>query len=47
MLTFLAAGLLSLLPSNWRPHGHNLLRLGMVLLNLVSLLGYILPRYYL
>lgn len=47
MLTFFAAGLLSLLPARWRPAGHNALRLGMVLLNLAGLLGYILPRYYL
>ncbi len=47
MLAFFAAGLLLLLPAPWRPTGHNLLRLGMVLLNVVSLLDYILPRYYL
>lgn len=47
MLAFFALGLLTLLPGRWRPWGHQLLRGGMVLLNLVSLLGYILPRYYL
>jgi 4-amino-4-deoxy-L-arabinose transferase-like glycosyltransferase len=47
MLTFFALGLLTLLPGRWRPWGHHLLRGGMVLLNLFSLLGYILPRYYL
>lgn len=47
MLTFFVVGLLIWLPKQWRPAGHNLLRVGMVLLNLVSLLGYIMPRYYL
>jgi uncharacterized BrkB/YihY/UPF0761 family membrane protein len=47
MLTFFALGLLTLLPARRRPWGHHLLRGGMVLLNLFSLLGYILPRYYL
>ena len=47
MLTFWAVGLLCLLPARWRPAGHQLLRVGMVVLNVVSLLGYILPRYYL
>jgi hypothetical protein len=47
MLTFLVLGLLWLLPQRWRGGLHLLLRIGMVLLNFVSLLGYILPRYYL
>jgi hypothetical protein len=47
MLTFFAAGLLAWLPERWRPAGHNVLRTGMILLNVVSLLGYIVPRYYL
>lgn len=47
MLTFFAVGLLVWLPPRWRPAAHNWLRLGMALLNLVSLLGYIMPRYYL
>ncbi|MCI0394845.1 MAG: glycosyltransferase family 39 protein [Chloroflexi bacterium] len=47
MLTFLALGLLLWLPPRWRPAGHMALRLGMVLLNVASLVGTILPRYYL
>lgn len=47
MLTFLALGLLMWVPRRWHPPAHNALRVGMVLLNFVSLLGYILPRYYL
>ncbi|MAT96476.1 MAG: hypothetical protein CL608_04975 [Anaerolineaceae bacterium] len=47
MLTFFALGLLFWLPQRWHPAAHWLLRLGMVLFNFISLLGYILPRYYL
>ncbi len=47
MLAFFALGLLAWLPQRWLPAGHNALRVGIVLLNLVSLLGYIVPRYYL
>ena len=47
MLAFFAAGLLAWLPPRWHPAGHTLLRLGIILLNIVSLLGYIMPRYYL
>jgi 4-amino-4-deoxy-L-arabinose transferase-like glycosyltransferase len=47
MLTFFTAGLLVWLPPRWRPAGHNFLRVGMVLLNVASLLAYIIPRYYL
>lgn len=47
MLTFFVLGLLFWLPPRWRPAAHWSLRLGMVLLNFVALLGYILPRYYL
>jgi 4-amino-4-deoxy-L-arabinose transferase-like glycosyltransferase len=47
MLVFLAAGLLIWLPARWRPSGHNVLRIGMITLNFISLLGYIIPRYYL
>jgi 4-amino-4-deoxy-L-arabinose transferase-like glycosyltransferase len=47
MLTFFAAGLLIWLPERWRPAGHTALRVGMILLNVVSLLGFIVPRYYL
>jgi 4-amino-4-deoxy-L-arabinose transferase-like glycosyltransferase len=47
MLVFFAAGLLAWLPVRWRPAGHTALRIGMIALNFVSLLGYIMPRYYL
>ena len=49
MLTFFTLGLLFLLPPRWHNANavHWLLRLGMVLFNIVALLGYILPRYYL
>lgn len=47
MLTFFAWGLLLWLPTRWQPLGHVWLRLGMILLNFISLFGYILPRYYL
>jgi hypothetical protein len=47
MLIFFVAGLLAWLPARFHAVAHNSLRLGMVLLNLVSLLGYVLPRYYL
>lgn len=47
MLTFFALGLLLLTPRRWQTAVHAALRVGMVLLNVVSLLGYVLPRYYL
>lgn len=47
MLTFFTLGLLFLLPRGWHNSAHWLLRLGMILLNVTALLGYILPRYYL
>jgi hypothetical protein len=47
MLIFFVAGFLTWVPSRHHAAAHNALRLGMVLLNVVSLLGYILPRYYL
>jgi hypothetical protein len=47
MLTFFAAGLLVWVPGRWKGSAHNLLRAGMVLLNFVSLLAFVLPRYYL
>jgi 4-amino-4-deoxy-L-arabinose transferase-like glycosyltransferase len=47
MLTFFAAGLLVWVPRRWKGSAHNVLRVGMVLLNLVSLLAFVLPRYYL
>ncbi|MDA0242084.1 MAG: glycosyltransferase family 39 protein [Chloroflexi bacterium] len=47
MLTFFTVGLLCLVPVRWQAAVHNLLRLGITLLNLASLFFYILPRYYL
>ncbi len=47
MLTFLTIGLLALVPDRWHGMAHNLLRIGMILLNFASLIGYVLPRYYL
>jgi hypothetical protein len=47
MLIFLTLGLLAFVPPRWQPPAHNLLRVSMVLLSFVSLLGYVLPRYYL
>jgi hypothetical protein len=47
ILTFLVLGLLALWPQRWHGRLHMALRVGMVALNLASLLGYILPRYYL
>lgn len=47
MLTFFVVGLLLWLPVRRRSAGHMVLRVGMVLFNFVSLLGYIMPRYYL
>lgn len=47
MLTFFVLGLLFLLPRRFHAAAHTWLRTGMVIFNLVSLLGYIMPRYYL
>jgi hypothetical protein len=47
MLTFFVLGLLFWVPRRWHAAVHQGLRVGMVLLNVVSLLGYIVPRYYL
>ncbi|HEX6384562.1 MAG TPA: glycosyltransferase family 39 protein, partial [Anaerolineae bacterium] len=47
MLTFFTLGLLFVTPRCWHAAVHTWLRIGMVVLNLVALLGYILPRYYL
>lgn len=47
MLTFFVLGLLQLIPPRWHIATHLTLRVSIVLLNFVSLLGYILPRYYL
>lgn len=47
MLTFFTLGLLFLTPQRWHAAVHTWLRIGIVALNLVALLGYIMPRYYL
>ena len=47
MLTFFTLGLLAWVPQRLDAAAHNVLRVGMVILNFVSLLWYILPRYYL
>lgn len=47
MLAFFVLGLVLWVPKGWETAVHTLLRVGMVLLNFVSLLGYIVPRYYL
>ena len=47
MLTFFSVGLLALVPLRWHGPAHNALRAGMILLNFVALIGYVLPRYYL
>lgn len=47
MLTFLTVGLLIWIPQRWHPAAHNILRSAMVLFNLVALLAYVLPRFYL
>jgi hypothetical protein len=47
MLVFFVAGLLCWLPRRWHGYAHAWLRFGMVLLNMASLLAYIMPRYYL
>lgn len=47
MLTFFVVGLLQIMPREWHLATHLALRAGMILLNFGSLLGYILPRYYL
>ncbi|MCP4358571.1 MAG: hypothetical protein GY796_11190 [Chloroflexi bacterium] len=47
MLTFFTMGLLYLTPQRWQSVVHTWLRISMVLFNIVALLNYILPRYYL
>jgi hypothetical protein len=47
MLTFWTVGLLYFVPPRYQPAAHTTLRVGMVLFNIVALLFYILPRYYL
>lgn len=47
MLIFFTFGLLVWVPPRWQALAHNLLRVGIVLLNFVALTGYVLPRYYL
>jgi hypothetical protein len=47
MLTLFTVGLLALVPIRWQGAAHTLLRAAMILLSFASLLGYVLPRYYL
>lgn len=47
MLSFFATGLLLWVPRRWQNAGHLALRSGMVVLNFVSMLAFIVPRYYL
>ncbi len=47
MLLFWVVGLLAWLPQRWHGVAHQALRAGFVVFHFVSLLGYILPRYYL
>lgn len=47
MLLFFVTGLLAWLPVAWHSAAHVVMRFAMILLNFASLLGYILPRYYL
>jgi hypothetical protein len=47
MLTFFTLGLLYLTPQRWRNALHSSLRLAMLVFNVVALLAYVIPRYYL
>ncbi|MCB8968463.1 MAG: hypothetical protein H6660_16395, partial [Ardenticatenaceae bacterium] len=47
MLILFVVGLLYFVPRRWHAAAHVLLRVAMILFNLVALLGYVLPRYYL
>jgi 4-amino-4-deoxy-L-arabinose transferase-like glycosyltransferase len=47
MLTLFTLGLLAFVPQKWQGQAHTLLRAAMILLSFASLLGYVLPRYYL
>ena len=47
MLAFFMVGLLAYVPQRWQGLAHIFLRSVMILLSFVSLLGYVLPRYYL
>jgi hypothetical protein len=47
MLALLVLGLLTWVPISLQPAAHVTLRIGIILLNIVSLLGFIVPRYYL
>jgi hypothetical protein len=47
MLTLFAVGLLAFIPRRWLSPAHTILRAAMILLSFVSLLGYVLPRYFL
>jgi hypothetical protein len=47
MLTLFVVGLLAFVPARWHGLAHTLLRAAMILLSFASLLGFVLPRYYL
>ena len=47
MLTLWLVGLMVFVPKRWETAVHTSFRVAIVLLNLISLLAYILPRYYL
>jgi hypothetical protein len=47
MLTLFAVGLLAFVPQRWHKPAHTLMRAAMILLSFASLLGYVLPRYFL
>ncbi|PIE80016.1 MAG: hypothetical protein CSA11_09660 [Chloroflexi bacterium] len=47
MLTFLTLGLLYVTPKRWQMPLHAWLRISMFLFNVVALLAYVVPRYYL
>ncbi len=47
MLTFFTLGLLYLTPKRWHNTLHASLRLAMLIFNIVALLVYVIPRYYL
>jgi hypothetical protein len=47
MLIFFVVGLLVWVPRKWHTATHVILRVAMIMFNIIALIGYILPRYYL
>lgn len=47
MLTFFTLGLLFLTPKRWQTALHFSLRIAMIVFNIIALLAYVVPRYYL